>query len=492
MAIKKETYSIVKDSIIFSISSFIVKFLSVIREFVIMRFVLPETYGLWQWFNMFVEYGRYSSLGTGFAMTKEYPYNVGKDNSEQAEKIKDTAFSFNLFTSLVSGIIVIIFAYVYPYKSKNAGLFKIGFFLTALVIILTQIFNYYAYYFRAAKKFKALSYSNLILSFSRFVLIVALVYFFHIYGIFIGMILAFLTVVAYVNIFHKPRVKWKIDRNVLKRLIKLGVPLIFMGIGFSLFVSIDKLMIMKMIGLRDLGLYGVAVNGVLLILYSRNILNTVLSAYTYQKYGEKEDVSKIKNYFEVPSKIAAYILPTIISFLFFLFPVFIKLALNKYAVSVMPAQILLLSSFFLAANFSSVLIVSMDKQASAFVIFPIIIILNAGLNYAAIKQGFGIVGVATATGISYFIYNLVFIIYTMRFYAKTKYILKFLAEIYFPMAVNAVVIFVLYRVELNFIINMAIMAILNVPFLIYIMRKEKLYVIFSNIVKEKFGHTPRV
>lgn len=482
---KTHNKSIIKFSIPFSIISFFLKGLGAISTFIIARILSPYFYGIWQWFSIFIEYGRYSHFGVLFAFSKEYPYRVGKREDALAEDIRNTAFKFNIYSSLIfSGILSIILFFSY-----KTHIFKISSLLLGVTILLQEAYIFYSLYLRAKKDFKKLIEITTYLASIKFVLVIGLAYFIGLYGVFLGYIIANLMVIGiyYLKsgaLYYKAKINFKI----LRLLIKIGFPILLFGVAFSLFLSIDRIMIMKFLGPKQLGYYGLA-TGIALLLYSiRSVIGNVISPFFFENYGEFQDLEKIKNFIESPTRVMAYISPIAISFIYFLIPPLIHTFLPKYGNSIESIKIISIGTFFLIIEFVSQIIIALNKQLPLMKYFAVLFAVNILLNLLFIKLNYGIAGIAFATSISYFLYFNVLFFFSMREYKGLKDAFIFYTNLMLPFIFMCLLLIVISKIAIFrnlYALQWGVFILSYFPFLFYINKKENLIkLVYKSLLKK--------
>ena len=146
---------------------------------------------------------------------------------------------------------------------------------------------------------------------------------------------------------------------------------------------------------------------------------------------------------------------------------------------------------------SNQFLITLNKQLNIVPLVFLVVVIGCFLDYSFIKWGFGINGVAIATGISYFLYYLCSLGYAMLHYADKKTCLKFIVgnlfplctvfafllviDNVFPLKVDS--LFLLFRLT---VIRLSIFTILCIPLLWYVNRNTQILNRIFLLLGEKF------
>ncbi len=233
------------------------------------------------------------------------------------------------------------------------------------------------------------------------VFIAVLSYQFKIYGYMSAIILSFAFNVIYIAA-HKPFAlsrRWK--PSLLPGLVKFGLPLMVLGLAETLFMTIDKVMILSFLGFASAGLYGTAILASQYIATFQNSILTVLMPNFHEKFGENENPQDLKPYVCQSAVGFCDLLPTVIATAWFFAPPVIQAVLPQFVNCIPAMQILLISTFFLClAQLHGLFLVSTKKHIVLVPLFIVASLVAVFLNYHVIQLDLGIAGVAAATVIT--------------------------------------------------------------------------------------------
>jgi len=492
MAHEKE---IIRNTSIFTIARYSAYFFTILTGLIIAKVLGPASFGVYSALMLIVAYSQYSHFGLLFAMTKKVPFYRGKKQYSKVKETENIVFSGTMIIILFLSLVLIIASFFI----RNVSVDTInGLRIIAGIVILQQIFYFYQHYLRAEKKFSVMGKSLLVYSITYFIFILFFIFRLKLEGVFLSMFLAYFTVMIY--FFRKGgfRVKIIIPNKILN-LIKVGFPLLTMGIITLFFISIDKIMIIKFMDKLQLGYYSFAAIVAGIVGFIPQSIGNITFPYLVERYGEKEDKAHIKNYLFQPTLILSYLMPIVIGLVFITAPVAIYYILPKYLPGIIPFKILICAAFFMsialpASNF----LITINKERKIILFQAISVILAIILNYIFIINGYGINGVAIATAISYLFYTLGIMIYSFNHYINNKFIdyAKFFAEIYIPFIYTILILALsnlmpitgnLLRDILLTVLKLAVFLVLSIPLIWLANKKTGVIKIFLSLVFKRRG-----
>ncbi|MDP3791533.1 MAG: polysaccharide biosynthesis C-terminal domain-containing protein [Candidatus Omnitrophota bacterium] len=436
------------------------------------RFLGPFYTGIWSILKIISDYSSYISMGVAEGAGYEIPFNLGRDNRAKAERVKDLAFSLIFLASLAASLMLLVSAIVF--RNRYPAEVVAGLLILSVYIILDRLCGYYMLLLRARNNFNALSKSIIFDAAINLILVMLLVRNYNIYGLYMAIMAVSALNIIFMHMLVKYKVSLSMDFRGLPELIKVGFPITVIGFLDGILISVDRIMIAKMIGVVFVGYYSISIMAKNYIA-KLSSFGTVLYPYILKDYGKRQNMEDIKKYAIIPPKVNAYILPLLLGLIFFIAPVFIKLVLPKFTPGILAIQILLIDMFFRSCSPQAVhfLIVIKDYKKIVGVILVCIIVSVIG-NYILIRKGFGIYGVAWATSIASLIYFSLLQVYALRYFMKPKEIVLFFIEITTPFIYSSIVILLLeFFVKVPNIygcvlVKSVLLSIAMLPFLIYI------------------------
>jgi O-antigen/teichoic acid export membrane protein len=460
-------------------------FLGFFSSTLIKRFLGPLNAGYWALLKIIQSYAGYLGMGTKVALSREVPQAVGRGENYKAREFEDIVFSYLLFVS-VAGTVVIyglsFFIFDRAYM-RTASLFMGG------LIGLSHMYTLVLTILRARKDFRVISRILIINALLVAVLAVPLCYFFSIMGLIGG-----LCVTNYLC-FYLSR-KWtgielelRFAPRILKKMVFIGVPMMGVGFLYTTFINIDRMMIAKMIGVKQLGFYTIALMASTQLEVMPKFFNIVIFPHMQEKFGASGNLESSRNLIFKSLYFTSRVLPLVLGAIIFFITMVVDLILPQFVPGLTAMRILLFGFFFVVLTqiFPSV-IYTVDKQVFLIPLYVLSIVTNITFNYIFVKMGWGIEGVAFGTSIAYFLFFLIVSGYASRYFTDhitmlRTYFFIFLYFIYFLAVVVLIDTFV--TMENPFMVFCAktfLLVVFSTPVLVQIQRREKFFTMILNLI----------
>jgi len=430
---------IVKDSAIYSASTVISQLVGVLTSISMRKFLTPEAMGVWTTLMLIVSYSLFTELGVFTAIDIKVPYLRGKNVSPEIQNIRDVAFTFAIAISSV--LVIVLFIVSFILSGRIPGYVILGLRMIALIIAATFFYNLYIVMLRADKNFFLLSKAIVVNSLATLLFVASLAYLYGIKGMYLATLFAMVASWAYVKFNSKYTLKLSLNIGLIKSLSSIGLPILIAGIAYTVLLSIDKIMIIKMIGAKELGFYSIAI---LAMTYTHNfpkLFGVVLFPTMQEEFGRNDSREHVLKYVKQPIFIMAYVFPVLLAFVYFGVPVLVRYVLPKYIPGIDSMKVLLSGCFFISmAPLTSNFIMTVNKQKTLIPIITSIALFCLAINYGAIKMGYGLVGVAVATSITYFLYFAIMYFYVLLHCEKIRSVTKAFLSICIPFAYSLTIV----------------------------------------------------
>jgi len=266
------------------------------------------------------------------------------------------------------------------------------------------------------------------------------------------------------------------------------------GVLGVILLTVDRIMIAKMIGITYVGYYGIGI-------MARNYVNalssnfgTIIMPHMMESYGNTAKTDSMRKFVIVSTELIACLLPPVLGGIYIALPLLISVILPKFTPGILVVQILLLDMFFRSCNpqFKHFL-VALGKQKGLILITVFAIILNIILNYLLISRGWGICGVAISTSITSFFVFLILLIYAVSHFNEKINMLRFILKLTVPVCYTAFIIVVadslvtVNNMYAKTVISLLILAVFSLPIYLYVNKRTKILNIVMGLMKEKMG-----
>lgn len=327
-------------------------------------YVAPLEYGMYSTCLLMQTYMAYLQLGSLNAFNRDYPQLIGAGKREEAQKYRNTVFSFLLSIYLGSLFLVVIGMVIIGNRAFLDRRLTYGFILSAIITVVTVIENYGSYRCRIDRGFK---YSSSITILELLSVPVGLMCVprFGYYAIYLTSILSMSIGIVFYYKLSFSDFKFSLDKPLLKMVLVSGSPLLVNGLIWTVVNSIDKFVILGFIGTEALGVYGIAQNAFSYMV----LIPSAMSQLFYVKMGKEYGLNgKIEiladssmNYTAVLSAVTSAIALAA----YFFLPVLVDGFMPNYNHGVLSAQILVLGLSIYAATLINGNLLTILKRNSA-------------------------------------------------------------------------------------------------------------------------------
>lgn len=422
-----------KDMGAVGVSLYLSRFLYLIRGVVTARFLGPSAYGIWGALGILLSYSNVLPLGSAEAVGREIPYHAQRGDTERVRKTKELAFSFNLYASLLASLAVAIFAILR--RAHLEPVYFYGLLVVAVGITLQQLYFFYGIVLRAEKRFFFRSKVEVIYALINVPITIALVVLFGLYGLFAAFLTNLLLITAYLTVKIHIRPQLRISRAPLANLMRIGFPIYLIGLVYTVFTSVDRLVILKFLTTSDMGYYSIAVTLMTMLGEAPMVIAQVMSPNLIERYSGSESLDQVFPYVQIPTLAIAFFFPVLLVLAIFGFDYLVHYALPKFLPGFAALELLVLGSFFTGVlRGPSSFLLAVRKQMAAVIIYAIGVGIAIALNIGFVKAGMGLTGIALATGITYFLLLLMYVTYVYTFFLgwRIRGYLSLYAAIIFP------------------------------------------------------------
>lgn len=407
--------NILKHTLSMGFATYVSQALGLVTSIAMRGFLGPAAIGIWTIIQVILGYCGYASFGTTRAMARDYPIARGGGEHEKAEHLKDLTVTFSMAMSVIPLWVIGVFTFWKWAQLENA--FRIGLVFICFFLFVQRFYDLVLTLLRSDKRFDVLSRVTICNAVGMLAMIFIFVKPFKIYGLMLGSAVVTLMCLWYMLKRQPYRFRWFWDNGVLFQQLKLGLPLLAIAFLGTFYKSLDKLLIAKHLGFEDVGLYSIAMMVTSLVYAFPMMLSNVLYPNMLAEYGKSgKSSTALTKYLHKPVIILSILVPVLCGAVFFLFPLVVDRLLPKFIPGIPAMKIYLISILFmLIAQFSTNILTAMDKYWVNIPILLMALALNAGLNFLLIRSGFGIVGVASGTTLSFIAYGMTTFIVATRY-----------------------------------------------------------------------------
>ena len=483
---EKNTYEeadIIRDATALSGTLYSSQILYIIRGFIIARLLSPSLYGIWSILRSFFGSSSYLGFGTQQAMLREVPFSVGEGNKEKKSVIIQTSLSWNIIISSF----VMLLVFIFSFTGFTSG-YETEIRLSGILYLLNSVHLFMRPKFKSEQKILLLSkylfyYSVLNTAFG-----VILLLFFKLSGLLLGMIIAQLLILVYFIANGHLSLHLFIDKNVLKELFRIGLPIMILWFLVFLIGNVDKFIVFILLGKTNAGYYGLAAFVSSMVSYISYSISTVIfprMMYVYGKTGERKHIEK---YFTKPMFILSGIIPIILGIIYINIKAIINLLLPQYMPGITVMHILIAALFFSTIwGLPTNLLIALNEQKKFMYITALLLCLDIFLDLVLIKIGFGMTAIAFVTTFIFFLSSAIangYAFFTLK--KNVQQIFSNLFMIYWPFIYSFTGMFLIIsfsfsnQIIFDNILKSLLFLLFNIPLIIYIEKK-------SNIISKVFS-----
>lgn len=282
----KETKKLINSFMIFSL---LLNLARLLTGLLCIQWISPEEIGVWQLMILIEGYLMFARFGIFNALNRELPYYLGRNRYEKAMMYHDTAEGYAILVSILFLVGLSVSVIVY---NPTILYWKECMLVFAAYLPSKFYSGFIELTFRSGRDFRKLAFVQLILIVFT-VLSVWLVYFFGFEGY-----LARLVILSIISLFlmlwFRPfRFKANLNKQYLKQLFRMGMPLFVSNYGQTVINSFPGMLILIFGNLATLGLY----YPVSIIINFGTMMPGTISAYLYPQtsyeYGANKNINHV-------------------------------------------------------------------------------------------------------------------------------------------------------------------------------------------------------
>ncbi|PJJ10934.1 polysaccharide biosynthesis protein [Flavobacterium sp. 1] len=275
----------------------------------------PNDYGVWQTAKVFISYSIVFTFSLPFVMRRDFVMLRAEGRHEEAKKIADLVFTYELFlTPLISlGLILYSIFFIDNYLLKlsmiTVGMIYVSQFIGGYGNLLAKGLNNY-------NLLKKASILNGILT----ILTIPIVYFCGIKSLFVSTVVIAIinSVFYYINRPFNFNLFW--DNKLFKALLIISFPLYLQDISSTIFDSVDRLIIAKYLNFSEVGYYSLSSLVIIPLRLLISSFSVVLFTQLNEKYGFSNANHVVEKHVIIPHKILSVLFPPLLGVAVILLP----------------------------------------------------------------------------------------------------------------------------------------------------------------------------
>ena len=401
-------HKIVRDAALLNGANLIGQCAAIVQRLLVMRFIDPSLYGIWLAAAIVQTYAGYAHFGLEHGMGVRLPYYIGKGDESRPVQIAQTAYGTWTLLALLTAAGVSVYALLFAHGALQISLLAIA----AMIVFEQQIQYAVRWHSSTTQNFALISKLAVARTLLLFVFAVPAAWAFGIYGLIGGTLASTaVTVLLWYRAGSFPR-RPRISREVTVELLTIGFPILLVVLIGGLIDTIDRTVIVLMLGASTLGYYGVTTLGGSSMYGLLAQAGSAMSPHMAVEFGRSgDDPSSLERYLVRPTLVFATVAAVLSIGLIFVIPPLVKLVLPRYVAGLPAFHAYVPGFFFLATiitanNIVNLILIARKRQRLFIYAQCVAVAAEIVLAVAAIRTGFGITGVAIASTTAYAIYAL--------------------------------------------------------------------------------------
>ena len=397
--------SMVRDSAGYALAQFLVRAVMIVRTMLAARWLGPAPMGAWNALQLLMDYGSLAPLGTQQGLDQMVPRRIVDGDPGPLSRLKRAGFTNILLLSLLFGGIAAV------YFARSTGSVMTlwgwrGLLLTAGVVLLTNLAFYHATLLRSHGSIGAVSRYFVVQGLAGGIGGLALILPFGVWGLLYGWAGGTVLGMLWLRWDARKVAPWTpLFAPETKELVHVGFPLYFF-VGSAIIIrNLDRLVILKYLGTRDLGYYGLAGTAFTLMMYLPDSATFVFYPRLLQRFRAGGDRPEpVRDSVITLLRLITVVTPLLGGIVSLLVRDAIEVVLPKFTDAIPSIQVMCFTATGLAiTNLASVVLMTMNRR---FVLIPaaiLSVIAFATADLLVLRAGHGITGVAWATLTTYVI-----------------------------------------------------------------------------------------
>ncbi|MBN1589251.1 MAG: oligosaccharide flippase family protein [Pirellulales bacterium] len=368
----------------------------------------PAQMGIWQTMKLLLSYGNYANLGISKGAVRELTIAQGSGQQARAREGLNLAFTVNTITSVFYGtVLVAVGVWLSSRGGAFSGTWSLGVMVVGLLVVVARYVTFHVTILRGQQSFVATSRLAVLEGLLTLGVGGLATWQFGLPGLYFGTLAVMLASLVFVRRFRGASLDWAWNAAEIRRLIAIGGPILLVTTLFTLFRSLDKLMILACLSDREyqLGCYSLALMVTAQLYGLGGIASMVMGPRYGEKFGASADRAEVARLAARTGELQAMAMALAGGLSLVLAGPVLGWLLPRYRPGLLPTVWLIPGAILLAVALpANQYLIAINRQRRALAVVAVAVVLAAAANYQALTAGWGIVGVAMATTAAYACY----------------------------------------------------------------------------------------
>jgi O-antigen/teichoic acid export membrane protein len=438
----------IQDSFGIAFAQYVVRATLMLRTLLAARLLGPSALGAWNAVQLVIDNGNLLLLGTQQGLDQMVPPRLAIGDREGESRVKRAAlFNILLFTLLYAGI-CLVWISVGSSRLRDAWGYA-GMAVALFCVVATNLSNWQTSILRSHGDMATVGLWMLAQGAVGGVLGIALTPVLGAWGLLAGWALGCLTSLAFTLVrarAYAPLLPAPATESL--DLLQVGFPMFVFMASSQVMRQLDRLIILRYLGLEMLGYYGLAVMALTFLLYAPDSVTYVLYPGLQKDYATaNRDPESIRERIERVLRASSLLVPALAAVAFLFSNPVVQYLLPKFTPGVPALRVLCFGAVGLAfSNFASVVLMTVGRQTLLIPGALLSVVAGAGFDLLAVKLGYGITGVAWATVATYSVSGAMLLVMALTGLAlPPRRVLALLARLFLPLAVALALVVAIER-----------------------------------------------
>lgn len=381
--------TVTRNTLYMMLSNILSTVLSAARIFLVAGFLSPADYGKYNLINLILSYVNYADLGTNTGMLYQSAIRAAEGRMTEANNIRKQTW---LFTILLSGILSATCLFLSMLPLDIIDIQRNNFFLFGAAVPIILCLNYFHVEARLQDDFRLLSFVTILGGCGTLVftimLIAVKVQVLKIEAmIAAGLAGNLLSVIAIARYLYEPLAQ-KMDWPVIGQVMRHGIPLTLMTMGYALFQSVDRWVILGLVSATEFGYYAFGTTLGIMLAMLPNTLGVVLSTRMIKAFGKSASLNDNSVMVVVSFWVSSYVMAFISGIAIIVMPFFLNYFFYQYLPGLQIITILVVANCLLfSLPVGSNFLLASGKLRTLFAIIFAATIFEGILIYVAVSLG---------------------------------------------------------------------------------------------------------
>lgn len=373
------------------------------KTLAVARLLGPDGYGVFAALVVLTSYAQFLELGTSTAAFRDLASSVGRGDAKEAWRAAGRMATLRLAAALVLGALALA-ASLWPGVPTPL---RHGLVALPVIALSSALLNQVLQHLQAEGRASDLGRVTALAAAVDLVLCVGLTAVFGLEGLLAGAALAPVAALAWAARRRALAPPHVVPAPLVRGYLRTGIPLAAIALAEQSLLSIDQVLVMGFLSLRDLGLYNVAFVLAEAVRTLGTAAATVLGPRLLREHARSGGrLEAIRQHTLQPVLIYASALPLPIALLWIGGSFALARLFPAYAEAVRPMQVLLVASAFLVVlGGVTTFLFAIDKHPRNLLFLAPALAFNLVVDVALLRVGWGLMAVATGSLVTYLLYS---------------------------------------------------------------------------------------